>query len=150
MSDVKYYFIFNGDKLGKGTKVQFNYEFYKRNAPGNLFAGYQYTKPKPSIFSHTKYEDDKIIWYFNNCIVDDLVLERDIEAVVMPVPYVEKTDKDKINEKKESGQTWEYIWPGTVVYIFCMLFITIFNERIWGWIAATILYNNYCYERLSK
>ena len=144
------YFIINGVKYGQGTKVQFNYDFYKRNARYNLFVGYQYTKPKPSVFNYIIEKDGKTIWYFNNCSVDDLVWERDVEAIVMPVYYIEKTDKDRIREKKEQGKTWEYIWPGTVIYIFSMLFITIFNERLWGWIAATILYKNYCYEQLSK
>lgn len=144
------YFIVDGVKYGQGTKVQFNSDFYKRNAAHNLFSGYPYMKPKPSIFNFIIEKDEKTIWYFNNCSVDDLVWTRDVEAIVMPVYYVEKTDKDKIREKKEQGKTWEYIWPGTVIYISSMLFITIFNERLLGWIAATILYKNYCYEQLSK
>ena len=144
------YFVYNGQKLGQGTKVRFNYDFYDRNASGNLFGAYKYCKPNPSIFRAIWYEDGKENWHFNNCIVDNLVPERDIEKIVLPVIYVEKTDKDRIREKKEQGKTWDYIFPGTVIYILSMLFISIFNERLWGWIAATIIYNNYCYEQLSK
>lgn len=145
------YFILNGKKLGWGTEIQFNYEFYKRNAGVNgLFVGYQYKKLKPSVFMYTTTEGNKTIWHFNNCIVDDFVWDRDVEALVKPVYYVEKTDKDRIREKKEQGLTWDYILPGTIIYILCMIFVTIFNERVWGWIAATILYKNYCYEQLSK
>lgn len=149
-TNVQRYFVYNGIKMGSGTKVQFNYDFYHRNAVGNLFAGYQYCKPKPSVFSHIWHDGKKTVWYFNNCSVDDLVVERDVDQIVECIPYVKKTDTDKINEKKEKGLTWDYIWPGTVIYIFSMLFISIFNERLWGWIAATILYINYCYEQLSK
>jgi hypothetical protein len=148
--NVLYYFIYNGKQMGQGTKVRFNYDFYHRNAAGNLFACYQYAIPKPSIFSHIRHEDGKTIWFFNNCIVDDLVLDRDVETIVEYVPYVEKTDKDKILEKKKKGVTWEYIWPGTIIYILSILLVSLFNERLWGWIAVTILYMNYYYEQLSK
>ena len=144
------YFVLNGVKYGNGTKIQFKPDFYKRNASCGLFVGYQYTKPKPSVFLAILVVDGKTSWRFNNCIIDDLVWDRDVEAIVEPVYYIIKTDKDKIKEKKEQGRAWEYIWPGTIVYILSMLFITIFNERVWGWIAATILYKNYCYEQLSK
>lgn len=149
-SNIQYYFVYNGKQMGKGTRVQFNNDFYRRNAYGNLFACYQYAKPSPSMFSHIKHENGKSIWFFNNCIVDDLVPCRDIEKIVSQILYIEKTDKDRIQEKKENGVTWEYIWPGTIIYILSMLFISIFNERLWGWIAATILYKHYCYEKLSK
>ena len=144
------YFIYNGQKLGQGTKVRFNYDLYDRNAAHNLFSGYKYFKMYPSIFRAVLYEDGKTSWHFHNCITDDLVPERDIEEIVLAIPYIEKTDKDRIQEKKEQGKTLEYILPGTIIYLFSMLFITIFNERLWGWIAATILYKNYCYEQLSK
>lgn len=149
-TNVRYYFTYNGKQMGKGTKVQFSNDFYHKNTAGNLFSCCQYASPNPSVFSHIRYDGMKTTWCFNNCIVDDLVVERDIEKIVMCVPYIEKTDKDKIREKKEKGIVWDYILPGTVIYIISMLFITIFNERLWGWIAVTILYRNYCYEQLSK
>ena len=146
-SSVKHYFDYNGKRFGKETKVLFNDDFYRRQAGKQLMSLYN---PSPSIFRCTIFDGKKTIWYFNDCVTDDFVLERDIKEIVKPMPYVIVTDKDRIRAKKENGQTWEYIWPGTIVYIFCMIFITVFNERLWGWIAATILYNNYCYEQLSK
>lgn len=151
MNSGSNYFELNGVKYGRGTKIQFNNEFYKRKAATSLFDGYPYSKPKPSIFRGIVYCDSKTTWYFNNCYIDDFVWDRDVETIVEPVYYVEKTDKDRIREKKEQGKVWEYIWPGTLIYIICMvLVIPIFNERVWGWIAATILYSNYYYEQLSK
>ena len=145
------YFELNNVKYGQGTKIQFSNEFYKRNAHRGFFYGYPYSIPKPSIFNRILYSDGKTIWYFNNCNVDDLVWSRDVVDIVEPVYYIEKTDKDRIREKKEQGKVWECIWPGTLVYIICMVFfIPIFKERVWGWIAATIIYYNYYYEQLSK
>ena len=148
--NVQRYFVYNEQQMGPGTKIQFNYDFYHRNSAHNYFGCYQYCKPKPSVFSHILYKDGKTIWYFDNCIVDDFVPERDVEQIVKSFQYVEITDKDRIRIKKEKGLTCEYIWLGTVIYIISMLFIAIFNERIFGWIAATIIYTNYCYEQLSK
>ena len=146
----KFYFEVNGVRYGKGTKIKFNDNFYRRHAVGN-FRFYPYETPKPSVFNLLIYEDGKTIWSFNNCYIDDLVWSRDVEAIIEPVYYIEKTDKDRIREKKEQGKVWEYIWPGTLIYIICMvLVIPIFNERVWGWIAATIIYRNYYYEQLSR
>lgn len=144
------YFELNGVKYGQGTKIQFKPDFYHKWAYCSLFKGYPYMKPNPSVFRAIFVKDGKTSWHFNNCIIDDFVWDRDVEAIVEPVYYIVKTDKDRIKEKKDQGKTWEYIWSGTIIYICSMLFITIFNERIWGWIAATILYKNYCYEKLSK
>lgn len=149
-TNVQRYFIYDGKQMGSGTKVKFNYDFYHRNAAGNLFAGYSYGNLTPSVFSHIRHNGEKAIWYFNNCSIDDLVIERDIDQIVKCVPYVEETDKGRIRKKKEKGLTWDYIWLGTVIYILSMLFITIFHERLWGWIAATILYRYYCYEQLTR
>lgn len=143
---VKHYFNYKGQRFGRETKVQFTDDFYRKNySYGNQISRYY-----PSTFYCVINEDDRLHWCFNNCNVYDIDPDRDIVKIVKSVPYVVVTDKDKIRAKKEKGQTWEYIWPGTLVYIFCMIFITVFNERLWGWIAATILYNNYCYEQLSR
>ena len=149
-ANIQHYFIYNQQKMGAGTKVQFNYDFYHRNSAHNYFGYYKYCKPNPSIFSHILCKGGKTIWYFNNCISDDLVPERDVEQIVEPFCHVEFTDKDRIRIKKEKGMTWDYIWLGTIIYIISMLFIAIFHERIFGWIAATIIYLNYCYEQLSR
>lgn len=144
------YFIYNGQQFGAGTKVQFTYEFYERSIGKHVYLGNpKYGKPYPSIFNCILYENGKAIWYFNNCVEDNFVPGRDIESIIHPMRYIEKTDKDRIREKKEQGKTWEYIWPGTIIYILSMIFMPIFKEFIWGWIAATILYRNYCYEKLS-
>ena len=148
--ECQHYFVFNGEKLGAGTKIQFNFDFYKRNARHNLFAGFPYSKPKPSVFRYIITSNGKTTWWFDNCSTDDLALDRDVESITEFVHYIEKTDKDRINEKKEQGEVGKYIWPGTIIYIFSMIFIAIFNERLWGWIAATIIYQNYCYSKLSK
>ena len=145
------YFIYDGQKLGEGTKVQFTHEFYERNAGKNCFLDNpKYGKPRPSVFNCILHDNGKTIWYFYNHVDENFVPRRDIESIVHPVLYIEKTDKDRIREKKEQGKTWECIWPGTIIYIISMIFMPIFKEFIWGWIAATILYRNYCYEQLSK
>lgn len=154
------YFVYHGKKYGLGTKVRFTWESIQRQKQkGHCLYGdfyylsentYQYARP--SLFYHILNENGKVIWKFQNCEVEDLVPDRDIEEIVQAKYYVPpKTDKEKIQEKKEKGLTWSYIWPGTLVYIFCMLIvIPIFNERVWGWIAATIIYRNYYYEQMSR
>ena len=142
------YFVHDGVKYASGTRIQFTKEFYDRHR--DFRGGWMYVNPFPSIFLRYYVEDGKEFWHFTHGTVDDIVWERDVAEIVTPIYYVVKTDKDRIREKKEQGQTLAYIWPGTIVYILAMIFITVFNERVFGWIMATILYNNYCYEQLSQ
>lgn len=151
------YFVYEGKKFGTGTRVKFTYDFYTRHWRQNCFFNDPKYGNNPSSFTCILYENGKTIWYFNNCKVDSLVPSRDIESIVYPVLYVEKTAKDikeeakeRIRKKRERGETLEYIWPGTIIYIISMIFMPIFKEFLWGWIAATILYNNYCFEQLSQ
>lgn len=146
--DYNSYFTVDGVKYKSGTKVRFSSDFYERHK--GFKCGWAALSPSPSWFYYTSEDNGKTVWLFNNGLIDDLVWERDVVEIIDPIYYVEKTDKDRIREKKERGEAWEYVWPGTIVYIICMIFITVFNERIWGWIAATIVYMNYRYERLSK
>lgn len=157
-----YHFTYRGKEYGYATKVRFTKEFYMRQfqkyGPNSIWGTWhrhyvnEYQFVKPSMFYHIKIKEGKTIWNFFDFEVDDLVPDRDIKEIVHPVYYVKpKTDKEKIQEKKEKGLTWSYIWPGTLVYIFCMLIvIPIFNERVWGWIAATIVYRNYYYEQMTR
>lgn len=147
--DISLYFTLNGQQLGPGTEIVLKNECYQRN---KRFFCQKSRDLSPLVrFQHIVYNDSgSTTWVFKEGMVKDLAWNRDVETLVRPVPYVVKTDKDRIREKKEQGTTWDYIWFGTVVYILSMIFITVFNERVWGWIAATILYYNYRYERLSK
>lgn len=158
--DLVNHFTYQGKEYMYGTKVRFTWDFIQRQKQMGhcLYGDFHYVLDttykliRPSIFAHIENVDGKIIWKFYNCEVEDLVPDRDIEEIVQPVYYIKpKTDKEKIQEKKEKGLTWSYIWPGTLVYIFCMLIvIPIFNERVWGWIAATIIYRYYYHEQMTK
>lgn len=146
--DYNSYFTVDGVKYKSGTKIRFSSDFYERH---KIFkGGYHVFLPSPSYFHYLSEDNGNTLWHFNHGIVDDLVWERDVVEIVDPIYYVEKTDKDRIMEKKEHGEAWEYVWPGTIVYILAMIFITVFNERVWGWIAVTIVYMNYRYKQLSK
>lgn len=158
--DIVNHFTYQGKEYMHGTKVRFTWEFIQRQKEmGHCLHGDFYNVNaciyglvRPSLFSHIEKTNEKTIWKFYNCEVEDFVPDRDIAEMVFPKYYVRpKTDKEKIQEKKDRGETWSYIWPGTLVYIFCMLIvIPIFNERVWGWIAATILYCNYYYEQMTR
>ena len=148
--DYNSYFEVDGIKYKSGTRIQFNNDFYKRHLPNAAFTGYQYHTPEPSCFHYISEKDGNTVWHFNDSIIDDLVWERDVVEIVDPIYYVEKTAKERIREKKERGETWNYILPGTIMYILAMIFISVFKECVWGWIAATIVYMNYRYEQLSR
>ena len=158
--DIVNHFTYHDKEYTLGTKVRFTWDFIQRQREKGhcLYGDFRYLcditykLARPSIFSYIENINGKTIWKFYNCEVEDFVPDRDIEEMVFPVYYTPpKTDKEKIQEKKHRGETWSYIWPGTLVYIFCMLIvIPIFNERVWGWIAATIIYYNYYYEQITR
>ena len=69
---------------------------------------------------------------------------RDILNILQEVYYAKEPDKWQKknglyldgNNENQSADTFN----GTVIYVFSMLLLTIFNERIIGWIVATIAY----------
>ena len=83
-----------------------------------------------------------------NCIDENetgvYAARRDILKVLQEVYYAKEPDKWQKknglyldgNNENQSADTFD----GTVIYVFSMLLLTIFNERIIGWIAATIVY----------
>ena len=83
-----------------------------------------------------------------NCIDENetgvYAAHRDILKVLQEVYYAKEPDKWQKknglyldgNNENQSADTFD----GTVIYVFSMFLLTIFNERIIGWIAATIAY----------
>lgn len=83
-----------------------------------------------------------------NCIDENetgvYAARRDILKVLQEVYYAKEPDKWQKknglyldgNNENQSADTFD----GTVIYVFSMFLLTIFNERIIGWIAATIAY----------
>ena len=152
------YFVVTNRKTGEstsyatGSKFLFKKEFYERNIKENpnLYK-YKYGTISPSTFNWVWFENGKPKWYFGNCVVDDFDWDRDVEKVVKHVPYVPpKTEKEIIKEKFENGTASKTIWAETVVWIVVMILLACFHERIWGWIAATIIYYFTCKEKLLK
>lgn len=83
-----------------------------------------------------------------NCIDENetgvYAARRDILKVLQEVYYAKEPEKWQKknglyldgNNENQSADTFD----GTVIYVFSMFLLTIFNERIIGWIAATIAY----------
>ena len=83
-----------------------------------------------------------------NCIDENetgvYAARRDILKVLQEVYYAKEPEKWQKknglyldgNNENQSVDTFD----GTVIYVFSMFLLTIFNERIIGWIAATIAY----------
>lgn len=83
-----------------------------------------------------------------NCIDENetgvYAARRDILKVLQEVYYAKEPDKWQKknglyldgNNENQSADTFD----GTVIYVFSMFLLTIFNERIIGWIVATIAY----------
>lgn len=83
-----------------------------------------------------------------NCIDENetgvYAARRDILKVLQEVYYAKEPEKWQKknglyldgNNENQSEDTFD----GTVIYVFSMFLLTIFNERIIGWIAATIAY----------
>ena len=83
-----------------------------------------------------------------NCIDENetgvYAARRDILKILQEVYYAKEPDKWQKknglyldgNNENQSADTFD----GTVIYVFSMFLLTIFNERIIGWIVATIAY----------
>lgn len=83
-----------------------------------------------------------------NCIDENetgvVASRRDILNILQEVYYASEPEKWKKNgiiyldgkNEKQSADTFN----GTLLYVVVMLLLTIFNDRIIGWIGATVFY----------
>ena len=127
------YFTFKGNRYKYGTIVKFAPKDYRKST-------YQYAMYDgvDSTFVYLDGPNGKETgWYtmVNN--------EDEIEEIIKPVIW-KKEEWVKTSKDTESEDMF-YAW---IIYIAVMLFMFIFNDRIIGWIAATIVFYYYRHSKL--
>lgn len=127
------YFTFKGNRYKYGTIVKFVEKDYRKET-------YQYGMYDgvDNIFVYLDEPNGKETgWYImvNN--------EDEIEEIIKPVIW-KKEEWVKTSKDTESEDMF-YAW---IIYIAVMLFMFIFNDRIIGWIVATIVFYYYRHSKL--
>lgn len=127
------YFTFKGNRYKYGTIVKFVEKDYRKET-------YQYGMYDgvDNIFVYLDGPNGKETgWYImvNN--------EDEIEEIIKPVIW-KKEEWVKTSKDTESEDMF-YAW---IIYIAVMLFMFIFNDRIIGWIVATIVFYFYRHSKL--
>lgn len=127
------YFTFKGNRYKYGTIVKFVEKDYRKET-------YQYGMYDgvDNIFVYLDGPNGKETgWYImvNN--------EDEIEEIIKPVIW-KKEEWVKTSKDTESEDMF-YAW---IIYIVVMLFMFIFNDRIIGWIVATIIFYFYRHSKL--
>lgn len=127
------YFTFKGNRYKYGTIVKFVEKDYRKET-------YQYGMYDgvDNIFVYLDGPNGKETgWYImvNN--------EDEIEEIIKPVIW-KKEEWIKTSKDTESEDMF-YAW---IIYIVVMLFMFIFNDRIIGWIVATIIFYFYRHSKL--
>lgn len=127
------YFTFKGNRYKYGTIVKFTEKDYRKET-------YQYGMYDgvDNIFVYLDGPNGKETgWYImvNN--------EDEIEEIIKPVIW-KKEEWVKTSKDTES-EDMLYAW---IIYIAVMLFMFFFNDRIFGWIVATIIFYFYRHSKL--
>ena len=127
------YFTFKGNRYKYGTVVKFASKDYRKET-------YQYGMYDgvDNIFVYLDESNGKETgWYtmINN--------EDEIEEIIKPVIW-KKEEWVKTSKDTES-EDMLYAW---IIYIAVMLFMFFFNDRIFGWIVATIIFYFYRHSKL--
>lgn len=126
------HFYHKGKKYGYGTIVKFtddsnkDVKYGRYNGVGRFFDKME--TPEVEYTGHSK------------CTFADV---GDIEEIIVPVFYRSIPDV-KICKDTECNDMF-YAW---VLYIVAMLFISITNSRLIGWVSATIIFINYRHSKL--
>ena len=139
------YFIYKGVRYGTYTKLKFKPEVYKR------LDTFEYT------CSLTLYEitndNGTFVWHLGNheirnCHYPNIVPDRDIEQITVPVYYYEP--KELVKLRIENGTWFRYIQKHTLIYTLCLLISPVFQEWYLIWTIGLYAYLRFCYITLSK
>ena len=163
------YFTYKGVQYGKGTKIQYTFDFHKRvltNANKNNpywrpEADYRmnekYYTPKPAWFSSIYYYHGNERWVCGMLAGQTdgmkIVPDRDFKEILVPVYYVEPpTPKELAHQRFKDGTWVNYIFNGMFPgYVILMLFAILAQpaQMISGWIVLTAAFAWYTYLKIS-
>lgn len=159
------YFTYKGVQYGKGTKIQYTFDFHKRVLM-NAFKDSPYWKPeadyrmfeelytpKPAWFDSIYYYKGRERWVCGMlaCQADgmEIVPDRDFKEILVPVYYVEPPTPRELARQRFQDGTWvncifNRMFPG---YVFFMLIAIIAHpaQRWSTWIVATMWFVIYTY-----
>lgn len=129
---IKNYFVYNGNRYYEGTIVKFN----KTPYVGANYGKYTGTaKLFTAMNSPTEYAAN-----------GNYLFELKAEDAVQVVNPIAENQIEYVKAYKDTDSNdMFYAW---VAYIAVMLFFAICNGRIFGWIAATIVFISYRHNKL--
>lgn len=157
------YFTYKGVRYGRGTKILFTEEFYKRigeyidpHKTHNKWILFGWKFPYFKVFHSNERRGDKMVWKLNDPNwamfkpeeYIDVDPERDIEKIVTPVWYMEP--KELVKMRLQNGTWFAYVWKQTLVYALCLLISPLFQEWYLIWTIGLYAYLRLCYIELSK
>ena len=153
------YFTYKGVRYGRYTEILFTKDFHRRHPPAfrpmwAFYTGGNWMDHIPCrrTFHSIVIENGKEVWRFGDPMIyhkyDDIDPDRDIEAINVPVWYLEP--KEMVKKRLMDGTWINYIWPQTLFYIFCLLASLITYEWYIVWIIGTYVYLRTSYITLSK
>lgn len=141
------YFTYHGVKYGKGTKFQFESEYYQKAL------GKYMPRDRKETFNHFKTHNGKQIWCcgFLDGVCDQYEAvdpDNDIKCITDPIYYLEQ--KELVNQRLNDGTWVNYIGMQTLFYLFCLLVSPLFNEWYLIWTIGLYVYLRTSYITLSK
>lgn len=145
------YFVYQGVRYGRYTKVRFNDAFLAR--VGQLNSRNEWSPHRGKRVFHSIAEvDGQKEWRFGDVMIYDRYVDvdpdRDIEAVICPVWYL--TPKEMVKKRLSDGTWINYVLPQTLFYIFCLLASLVTYDWPVMWIMGTYIYLRLAYIELSK
>ena len=121
------YFKHKGEKYYEGTIVEFEdrgkVKYGEYTGSGDLFT---------SMISPTEYEANGKVGFFADNV--------NIKRIVKAVNSYSKIEKVKAYRDTDCDDMF-YAW---VAYIAAMIFVTLFNGRVFAWACITVIF--YCYR----
>ena len=143
------YFVFKGERYGRGTKFRLNKRGYARN--GITIEDWEVGKRKEEFYS-LGIENGKQIWYcgFAPAFVKKFEIdpETDIYGITNPVYYL--TPDELMKQRLKDGSWMHYIGPQTLFYLFCLLVSPLFKEWYLIWTIGLYIYLRTSYITLRK
>ena len=139
------YFTYKGVRYGEYTNVRFKKEVYERigKVPNRKYTTFYWIKEK----------NGKNVWGCGQWLHiferhEDIVPDRDIEAIITPVYYY--TPWELVKKRFKDGTWFGYIWSQTLIFALCLLFSPLLKQWYLIWTMGLYMYLRLCYIELSR
>ena len=153
------YFTFQRVRYGSNTIVKFKDAFYDRMMETQSMQKNRLVRlgrKDPYYRTFHSISPDGCRWHFgdrydtifNSYIYDNIVPDKDIEKIIVPVYYMEP--KELVCLRLNNGSWIGYIWKETLFYAFWLLVSPIFNQWYLIWTIGLYVYLRTSYITLSK